>query len=399
MLLDDCHSVPVALVTKMPKNAEKAQKAKEKKERKQLEAQMKQSREKVEEAKLLMDPTEPKVPPNFNKGIQALDAALQLWAENGDALRLRGDCHRENKNLDVAIDDYTAAIGIDENNLPALEGRATCYMAQRKWDAAATDFTKMIEVAPQHDHAYNMRATARLQKRAAGLRLRNAELAAVIEDFTKSLRLNPNNFHATCNLARCYDEHGMFQEAIDQYSSALRLKDEYSYAAYRRGVAALALVESRRDAKAAKRAKEEAARAANAADGGEPRAVEPENAEAEIQRLLDAEKRSETDSAEEQRLLTAAIEDFNRVIPAEDAQAELPCIIHRGACFALLSQFDRAQADFKIASAVLDPLKGADLAEVAFGGSSAAVLKEVLVIRKQQLADLQTKERKPSTAK
>jgi Tfp pilus assembly protein PilF len=375
----------------MPKNPEKAQKAKEKKERKLLEQQMKQSREKLEEAKVLMDPIEPKTAPNFAKAVTTLDGALELWAENSDAYRLRGECHRENRNLDGAIDDFSAALTIDETSLPALEGRASCYMALSKWDAAVADFTRMIEVAPHHDHAYNMRATARLQKRAIGLRLRNAELTSVIDDFTQALKLNPNNFHATCNLARCYDEHGMHEEAIQQYTAALKLKDDYAYAIYRRGVAALTLVETRQEAQRKAMAAAEESEVAPAPAAGEP-------TEAEITAQLEAEKAAEAAAAEEQRMLQSAVSDLSRIIPAEEAQNELPCILHRAACFILLAQADRAQADVKMAASVLDPLSGDDLKEAAFGGTPAALLKEALEIRKQELAALKQKDRRPTAS-
>uniref|UniRef100_A0A7S1W200 Tetratricopeptide repeat protein n=1 Tax=Neobodo designis TaxID=312471 RepID=A0A7S1W200_NEODS len=369
----------------MPKNPEKAQKAKEKKERKLLEQQMKQSREKVDEAKLLMDPSEPKVPPNFVKAISVLDSAIELWGENCDAYRLRGECHRENKSLDNAIEDFSAALTIDENSLQALEGRATCFLALAKWDAAISDFSRMIEVAPHQDHAYNMRATARLQKRAPGLRLRNAELASVIEDFSQALKLNPNNFHATCNLARCYDEHNMFEEAIEQYTHALKLKDDYLYAVYRRGVAALALVETRREAAAKAESRAVAAEEVSAPT------------EAEVRALLDAEKAAETAAAEEQRLLQAAVADLSRIIPAEDEHTELPCVLHRSACFILLGQADRAEADVKIGASHLDPIQGDELKETTFGGTPAFLLKEALTIRKSELAALKQRDRRPTT--
>ena len=120
----------------------------------------------------------------------------------------------------------------------------------------------------------------------------------------------------------------------------------------------------------------------------------PADAEAEADALLAAERKAEADLAEEQRLLNAAIEDFTRIIPAEEPQNELPCVVLRATCYMYLGTFDKAQADFKLAGSVLDTLKGEDALQASFGGSSAAILQEILAIRKPQLAAMQQRERR-----
>lgn len=229
----------------MPKDPAKAAKAKEKKEKKLLEQQMKNSREKVEEGRHILEPPEqpnqrgapPPIP--YQKAIACFDQALEFYSENFEACMYRGHANRELGKMDQAIDDYSRAITLNVQCIPALEGRAACFEAVENWDAVIRDYTSVLELQPNNDHAYNMRGRARLHKRPPGLRLRNAEYASVVDDFSKAVRFNEHNYHAWCNLGRVYADHKKFTEALAAYSKAVALRDDYAYAWYRRGCCAL----------------------------------------------------------------------------------------------------------------------------------------------------------------
>ena len=230
----------------MPKNAAAAAKAAERRDKKALELQIKTSKEKCDEGRAFFEP-EGRAQPQYSKAINLFDQAIELYAENAEAFTFRANSYLEQKQPDQAIEDFTKALSLDPTSVMSLEGRATCYESIRQWDKAIVDYTTITGIQPQNDHAFNMRGCCRLRKRAQGLRLKNAEFAAVVEDFSTALRLNENNFHAYTNLGKCYEEHNQFRKAIENYSKALNVKDDYGYTMFRRGCAALSLVEQERE--------------------------------------------------------------------------------------------------------------------------------------------------------
>jgi hypothetical protein len=181
---------------------------------------------------------------NLPKAIADFDEALKKNDQNADALFLRGRCQQELGDLDKATADYAACLAVQPTHVAALLQQAICFEAQGDADRAIANYTAIVEVDPRHDAAYNMRGCARLARRGGlGLKLRHADFTSVEADFLAALRCNENNFHALCNLGRLYDEHGMYDAAVTHYTRAMDVKDDYGYAAYRRGRSALTAVE------------------------------------------------------------------------------------------------------------------------------------------------------------
>jgi hypothetical protein len=180
----------------------------------------------------------------LNKALAAFDSALEQWGENTDALCLRGNAFRDSDVLDRAINDYSTALALDPRLIAALESRGACYKIVGQVEKALADFSTIIEMDPRNDFAYNMRAELRLGLRGGeGLRLRRAEFEAVEKDLKTALQCNEHNYHACCNLGRLYDEHAMYEAAIAQFSRALAINEGYTFALYRRGCTAVAMVE------------------------------------------------------------------------------------------------------------------------------------------------------------
>lgn len=320
---------------------EKQQKAKEKKERKLLEQQIKQSKEKFDEGRAFLEP-EGKAPPVYPKAIAAFDAAIELYPENADAFTFRGHAYRDQGMFDNAIEDYSKAFSLNAQCVPALEGRATCYESLGHWDKAANDYTTILSIQPENDHAYNMRGVARLHRRAPGLLLKNADFAAVVEDFTAAIRLNENNYFAFCNLGKAYVDQRMYRKAIEAFTKALDVKEDYSYATFRRGSAALLLVEALQNevqAKVDAKAKAEASISATATK---------EEVDRVAQLIISSQEAEEKAAKEVKQLLQQAIADFTKIIP-EEKQNELTAIVHRGSCHALLGDLNAAEEDFAFA--------------------------------------------------
>jgi tetratricopeptide (TPR) repeat protein len=366
--------------------AERAQRAKEKKDRKLLEQQIKNSREKVEEGRVFLFPVEPKKQPDQNKAIASFDAAIELHSENFEAFALRADSNRDLRQWEKAIDDYTMAANLSGNqHVPALEGRSTCYKALRLWDKSIADLTSVVELQPHNDHAHNLRGTVRLLKRAPGLRLSNADFAAVVEDLQTAIRLNENNYYAQCNLARCYDEHKMYPDAITHYTRAMQLKDEYTHAGYRRGCCALQFVEDQRVA-----ARIAAAKSAAKLEAMIKAGIELPADERSIDEMIADEHLAAKAAAQERDLLNQAIKDFDRTIP-EEKVTELPSVVHRGSCYLMLDKIDLCDEDFKFADKTLKAVPQVELAETMFSGTRAILLVDVLAIKMEVLNGLKAK--------
>ncbi len=306
----------------MPKNAAAAQKAKEKKEKKLLELQMKQSKEKCDEGKTFLEP-EGKAQPQFAKAIALFDSAIELYPENSEAFTLRATAYLEQKQPEHAIEDFTKALSLNSQSVSALEGRASCYESLHQWDKAIADCTAIIAIQPENDHAFNLRGMCRLRKRPMGLRLKNADFALVVEDFSTAARLNENNFHALTNLGKTYEEHGQYKRAIEQYTKALKIKDDYTYALFRRGCAAMCMVE--------------------AALKAEPKELNP--ATLTVSEQLALEEETERLNRENRDLLKQAITDLTKVI-GDEKEKELTALVYRGSCYHMSGDMARAAEDF-----------------------------------------------------
>ena len=314
----------------MPRNAAAAQRAKEKKEKKELELRIKTANEKCDEGRAFLEP-EGKAAPQYTKAIACFDSAIGTYGEIAEPFAFRASAYLEQKQPEQAIEDYTKALSLNPQSVMSLEGRAACYELLQQWDKAIADYSTITTIQPENDHAYNMRGCCRLRKRPNGLKLKNADFAAVVDDFQTALRLNENNFHAHANLGKAFEDHQMYKKAIDEFSRALKLKDDYTYALFRRGCSAMSLVEERR------------------------RHREQESKQLAVEDEIAAEEAREKARQEERDLLKQAIADFTRVI-GEEKEKELTAVIYRGSCFQMAHEYSKAEEDFLFAKkAVTNP--------------------------------------------
>lgn len=317
---------------------DKAAKAKEKKEKKLLEQQMNDSQAKCEEGRALMEPEGKGVQPNFTKAIASFDAAIELFPDNAVAYLYRATCNRELHKLDQAIDDFTKAFALDPQSIAALEGRAYCYESMKLWDKAISDYTSIITIHPENDHAHNMRGLCRLHKKPPGLLLKKAEFDAVVSDLRNAVRLNENNYYAMSNLGKAFEDQHLFKEAIEEYSRSLGVKDDYNYAVYRRGCAALAFVER-------------AIQQQQVATAPNMDLLTPDE-------VIQYEIEQENQSKDIKRLLESAIADFTRIINPDEKEKELIAVVHRGTCYMYLNEFSKADDEFRYVAKTLDSAEG-----------------------------------------
>eukprot|EP00759_Apiculatamorpha_spiralis_P036716 PhF_6_TR3700/c0_g1_i1/m.5278 len=208
---------------------ERKRQAKEEAERRKFAA------DRLEDAKKALDKNQ------WPKVIAECDAAIEKCPDTSEAYSYKAVALKEQGNIEGATELYNKAIDLNPAEAVimglALSGRAQCFDLLGKKDEAIEDYTKFIHLNPHSDYAYNMRGMVRLSKRLNGLRLKNADLTNVLDDFHKAIELNENNYHALSNLGHALFDHQRFKDAITEYSRALQLKDDYYYVYYRRGIA------------------------------------------------------------------------------------------------------------------------------------------------------------------
>lgn len=228
---------------KKSKSASKSKKAQERRERKALEERIKKCKEKCEEGRVFLEPTGRNAEPNYLKAKAALDAAIEIYESHPPCFFYLGECCRGQGDYENAIAQYSHALDLQPVYVRALEGRATCYQALNDLPHAMEDYSSIIEFEPDNDHAYNMRGLCYLTARVPGLRMKRADFEKCVGDLKTAIRLNEANYYAMCNLGRVYEDQGEMELAINAYTSALAVKDDYTAALFRRGCAALRWVE------------------------------------------------------------------------------------------------------------------------------------------------------------
>ncbi|CCW68325.1 unnamed protein product [Phytomonas sp. Hart1] len=234
----------------MAKSASKAMKAernaaiKARKQRKLLEEQIKKSNEKCDEAKGYLEYTGKNMESNLMKAKEALDLAIELYDNNSLAFFLLGEVYLAQKQHQSALDSYSRALLLDATHVASLERRAICQEHLNNVDGAIQDYTSIIDQEPNNDYAYNMRGLCILNRQVPGIKLLSSCFTLCEKDFKAALRLNKANYYALVNLGKLYEDQEELEQALTYYTAALEVKENYTYARFRRGCTYLHLAES-----------------------------------------------------------------------------------------------------------------------------------------------------------
>ena len=125
------------------------------------------------------------------------------------------DLHGFIKNHDIHESAYTAFY------------RGLTYQNTGKYDKAIEQYDKSIELNPNYANAYNNRGTA---KNSLG------QHVEAIADYDEVIRLNPDHALAYTNRGVAKDSLREHKDAITDYNQAIRLKPDYAEAYNNRGV-------------------------------------------------------------------------------------------------------------------------------------------------------------------
>lgn len=121
--------------------------------------------------------------------------------ESAQTLVVGGEQHRRDGNLDVAIEQFSEAI-----LLPLPEGAERNLLLY---------------------HAFACRGSAWGQQ---------GDQDAAIDDFSRSISIDPDRALAYYNRGIAWEEKGPFDQAIDDYSRAIALESDHADAYLRRGL-------------------------------------------------------------------------------------------------------------------------------------------------------------------
>jgi len=149
-------------------------------------------------------------------------AATKSVAGNSSAYLSRGKDHLRDKKYDAAIGEFSEAIKLDPNNFSAYNYRGEAYAGKGEYDFAISDFYKAIGLAKDDPSAYFGRGKVCAEK---------GQHIEAINDFNKAIELGKDDFHVYFNRGKSHAGNNQHDEAISDFDKAIEL-DEDSYDAY-----------------------------------------------------------------------------------------------------------------------------------------------------------------------
>lgn len=143
------------------------------------------------------------------------NTAIQLAPHNSEAFRARGKIYETLGNYRQAVADYTEAIRLDPKSAKAYLNRADarCYLVSDDTDEdrtaiiyaqALADCCKAIKLNPMNPAAYRTRAE---------IFSYNGQLGNAIDDYNRTLALEPDDFIAEWNRKKLYAQLGDAERA------------------------------------------------------------------------------------------------------------------------------------------------------------------------------------------
>jgi tetratricopeptide (TPR) repeat protein len=184
----------------------------------------------------------------FEDGIKAMDSnqwneaiatfrSLLLESEGSKKvalLGLIGICFYQQEELEQALGHYDESLDLatkiseKEGIIANLNNIGLIYDKQGDFDKAIDNFTKTIEINPNDADAYYNRGIAYGKK---------GEFDKAIVDFTKAIEINPKYADAYNNRGMAYRKKGELDKAIADYTKTIEINSNDADAYNNRGIA------------------------------------------------------------------------------------------------------------------------------------------------------------------
>lgn len=132
------------------------------------------------------------------KGIADYDASIKI-APSYSAYFNRALAYKKIKNVECALEDFSAAIAQDQSSYLAYAARGKVYAEKEDCVSAICDFTKAISLNPKLPDLYAMRGLFYFHV---------GDNENAIEDYTCAIRLNPTHAEFFKNRAQVYIKLG-----------------------------------------------------------------------------------------------------------------------------------------------------------------------------------------------
>ncbi len=163
---------------------------------------------------------------NVDDAIADLDAAIAANTNDIDAYILRGEAYMQSGNYRDALADFDMALSIDATNAVAYYDRALLNMRLEDYAAALNDINNAL--ASQASNPSNILQMRDLYAKRGQLNLWLKNWNGAIADYTNSLArpdgtVTPNVY---AERAEAYTANGQFSDAINDYTSAVRIISE-----------------------------------------------------------------------------------------------------------------------------------------------------------------------------
>lgn len=151
---------------------------------------------------------------DYTTAISYCNEAIKLNPNSSLAYEIIGTCYYEQRQFELAIENFTKAIALDKNNSSSYNKRGASYQALSKYDSALSDLNMAISLSPKNERMYNNRAMIYS-------RLGKTNLA--MTDYAKAIDINPNYGLAYYNRAETYLHLNEYSNAILDFTKAISL--------------------------------------------------------------------------------------------------------------------------------------------------------------------------------
>lgn len=188
---------------------------------------------------------------DYERAIADYTEAIRLRPDYVKALINRGNSKHSAKMYESAIEDYLEAARHDPSHPDPHWGLGNVYYDQRRFDDALTAYQRYVDIAGSKANPFVVGRVKELKnKNALGSEMTAQEYfnraneiydtkdyAASIRDYTEAIRLNPEYTFAYNNRGNAHKNNGDLDAAIADYNQALRYNPNYALAYYNRAIA------------------------------------------------------------------------------------------------------------------------------------------------------------------
>ncbi len=165
---------------------------------------------------------------NFNDALRLNPGHVAAKKHRASAYNMQGLNHVSTGNHTQAVNDFTEAIADHGAEPIFLFNRGVSNHALKKYDEAIRDFNEAVRLNPEYISAKQQRAGAYNWR---GFNSSNAKnYAAAITDFTAAIADNPAESNFFFNRGVSHNGLNQYDDAIRDFSEALRLKPDYAIA-------------------------------------------------------------------------------------------------------------------------------------------------------------------------